>query len=253
MGYRPERPAPHDAARRGRPPGLRPERPEPRRDPCVRPAQEVPLRAAAPRFALDQHAPARRGLPRRSRPPGAQLGDRSRPARAGDGRRGDRLGGAVPEGRPRRGAHVPAVHPRPGPRPQPPRRGGVAAGGGDALGERQPRAPGRRGAPAAVEGHRRRHHAEAGLVRDHQRSQHQGQVRRVGLDLLRDLPDGDRPDQPVLGDRRLGELHPLLERRGRPAHRSGPGDERPGGAKRAPRPGRGPGGRRRGRRLPART
>ncbi len=102
VGHRPERPAPHDAARRARPHGLRPERPEPRRDPCVRPAQEVPLRAAAPRLAVDQHAPARRGVPRRPRPPGAQLGDRSRPARAGDGRRGDRLGGAVPEGRPRR-------------------------------------------------------------------------------------------------------------------------------------------------------
>ena len=37
------------------------ERPEPRRDARVRPAQEVPLRAAAARLAVDQHAPARRG------------------------------------------------------------------------------------------------------------------------------------------------------------------------------------------------
>ena len=52
-------------------------------------------------------------------------------------------GAPFPKRHARRRAHVPAVHPRPRPRPQPARRGRVAEGRGDALGERQPRAPGR--------------------------------------------------------------------------------------------------------------
>ena len=137
-----------------------------------------------------------------------------------------------------------------GPRPQPARRGRVAEGAPATLWVSDSPEP---QVGAVLQQQWKAIGVDITLkqasLRDHQRPQHQGQVRLVGLDLLRDLPDGDRPDQPVLGDRRVGELHALLERRRRPAHGTGPRHDRPGRAKRAPRPGRGQGRRRRGRRL----
>ena len=77
----------------------------------------------------------------------------------------------------------------------------------------------------------------------------QEQDRRLDLDLLRDLPDRDRPDQPVLGVGRRGQLHALQERPGRHADRAGAAHGGSGEARRVAREGRDA----RGQRCPGRV
>ena len=171
------------AARPGRHPRHRLRDRQPGRDQRVAAPPALPLRAGAAREPLGQPAPARAAVPQQGDPPGAQLGDRPRAARARHVRRGLRLGRAVPEGAARRPAHVQALQLRPRAR-----AGLVATVGphaeraqGHALDLGRARARARAGAAAAVEGGRVQHQAQAGDERRGLRPLLQGQVRRLVL------------------------------------------------------------------------